>query len=189
MDTVRFAFTVIEGIFVLLFVAKAIDWLLKRGTLGTVLWTRSADQRWMVLVFMLLSVLDVADGIYSREYHRLISGAFFALLAFFLSFPPGRLRVYEKGIETGWLVLPWEKISGWEWGPKSGSRGRPASLGTEGPGERQLYLWTPSLWRLFYDPRPARPVKTEVPFDNRLDNLMAAKAPRRPPSTEAPEHH
>lgn len=132
----------------------------------------SSGQRWIAIAIMLMGSLDVADGVYSRDYRRLMTGSLFVSMGFSLIFPLGRLRVCEKGIETGLLVLAWKQISGWEWGPSSESRKRPASLDIEGPGERQLYLWTPSRWRFFYDLRPARPIKTKVPFDERLNSLL-----------------
>ena len=160
------------GILVLFTLAKAIEWFTKRKSLGPVLWTCSAGKQWLALIFMIGGLLNAADGIYSREYDRLIGATLLFALGCFLSFSLRRLRVCEKGIETGLLVLPWAQISGWGWGPTPGD--------DSGPDERQLYIWTLSRWRLFYDPRPARPLKTTVPFDDRLNRLIEEKVPRKP---------
>ena len=172
MHPLRFALTVITGIVVLIMIAKAIEWFTKRRSLGPVLWTCSAGKRWEALFFIFVGLLGVADGIYSREYDRFISGTLLFVAGCFLSLPLRRLRVCEKGIETGLLVLPWAQISGWGWGPTPGD--------DSGPDDRQLYIWTLSRWRLLYDPRPARPLKTAVPFDERLNNLIEEKVPRKP---------
>ena len=126
----------------------------------------------MALAFVIAGLLNAADGIYSREYDRLISATLVVVTGCFLSFHLRRLRVCEKGIETGLLVLPWAQITGWGWGPERGD--------DSGPDERQLYIWTLSRWRLLYDPRPARPLKTTVPFDERLNSLIEEKVARKP---------
>ena len=172
MHPLKFALSVIMGILVLITLAKAIEWLTKRRSLGPVLWTCSAGTQWMALVIVIAGLLNAADGIYSREYDGLIGGPLLFALGCFLSFHLRRLRVCEKGIETGLLVLPWAQITGWGWGPERGD--------DSGPDERQLYIWTLSRWRLLYDPRPARPLKTTVPFDERLNSLIEEKVPRKP---------
>ena len=180
MHPIRFTLTVIMGIVVLITLAKAIEWFTKRKSLGPVLWTGSGGKQSLALLFMIGGLPDVASGIYSREYDRLIGGTLLFALGRFLSVPLGRLRVCEKGIETGMLVLPWAQITGWGWGPKPGDDSGPASLPTGGPDERQLYIWTLSRWRLLYDPRPARALTTTVPFDERLNSLIEEKIPRKP---------
>ena len=169
----------------LAFLALIQQFFAGRGRLGPVLWTADPGPNWFVLIWFVLVVLHVTEVVYylhKNPNRALMSGlmaACFASIGVINSKPIASFRVHEGGISAGFLILPWDRLSGWAFGPNDGWR-KPASLtGRDyaGSGRQCLYLWTPSWWRFFYSTIPSRPLKTSVANAPELVALLERYAP------------
>ena len=81
---------------------------------------------------------------------------------------PTRVSVHEGGICIGLLCLSWREVVGWSW------------------DRRGLCVWTTSRWRLCYQLRPQRPIRTRAARDGDLEALLrkyATQAERAPAAT------
>ncbi len=158
-------------------------WMI-RDKIGPALWSFPGEHRARGFIFCAMAVGQMVSWygrsgrpLEQRLLPMLLAAAWFCggVLA---SFPPSLLRVGQGGISTGLLVLEWAEITAWAWGPSDGWDDLQGLTAMNIASERQsLYLWTSSNWRFFYNPRPSRPVKTQVKYSKELDALLVQFAP------------
>jgi len=187
-------YSAIPGLIFLTFLAKIVEWRVRRGSLGVVLWTSPTARRWPAIPVLILGIAVIAYGIsHALGAWFILVGASLAAWSVAIYFPRRFVQVRQDGIEVGLLALPWTQITGWAWGPgleeDEGSslpiavaalrllapipKGKDLTLlSVEGQDRRTFCIWVSSPWKLFYEPRSATPIRTGVLFDDRLNQLL-----------------